>query len=142
MSTNSRIGIEQEDGTVKSIYCHWDGHPSYNGFILNGFYQDRKKVESLIDLGNISVLGKKSEPNPTLGHSFDKPQPEVTIAYGRDKGEDGVDARIDESVEKYLKSDVEEYGYLFTKEGDWVWFDPDDTNRTLRSCATDTEEWR
>jgi hypothetical protein len=133
MSTNSRIGIEQEDGTVKSIYCHWDGYPSYNGFILNGFYKDRKEVETLINLGNISVLGKRSEPNPTLGHSFDKPQQDVTIAYGRDRGEDDVDPRIDESVEAYLNSDVEEYGYLFTKENKWVWFSPYDGD-TLKSC--------
>jgi len=133
MATRSRIGIEQEDGTVKSIYCHWDGYPSYNGFILNGFYRDRKEVESLINLGNISVLGKRSKPNPMLGHSFDKPQPDVTIAYGRDRGEDGVEARIDESVDAYLASDVEEYGYLFTKENKWVWFDPYNGSK-LRSC--------
>ena len=124
MSTNSRIGIEQEDGTVKSIYCHWDGYPSYNGFILNGFYQDRKKVESLISLGDISVLGKKVDPIPELVHSFDKPQADVTVAYGRDRKEEGTEPRIDESVDAYLASDVEEYGYLFTKEGKWVWFDP------------------
>ena len=133
MATRSRIGIEQEDGTVKSIYCHWDGYPSYNGFILNGFYRDRKEVESLINLGNISVLGKRSKPNPMLGHSFDKPQPDVTIAYGRDRGEDGVEARIDESVDAYLASDVEEYGYLFTKDDKWVWFDPYNGSK-LRSC--------
>jgi hypothetical protein len=28
MGTRSRIGLEDpETGTVRSIYCHWDGYP-------------------------------------------------------------------------------------------------------------------
>ena len=27
MATRSRIAIELSDGTVKSVYCHWDGYP-------------------------------------------------------------------------------------------------------------------
>ena len=34
MSTRSNIAIKRKNGTVESIYCHWDGYLSYNGKIL------------------------------------------------------------------------------------------------------------
>ena len=55
MATRNRIAIENQDGTVISIYCHWDGHIETNGKILFENY-DREKTEQLIALGNISSL--------------------------------------------------------------------------------------
>ena len=49
MATRSRIAIENQDGTVKSIYCHWDGYISHNGKISFENY-DREKLEKLIFL--------------------------------------------------------------------------------------------
>ena len=54
--------MEQEDGSVKSIYCHFDGYPSHNGRILNESFKDHDKVKSLIDLGDISFLREEIEP--------------------------------------------------------------------------------
>jgi len=34
MSTRSNIGIVNGDGSVKAIYCHFDGYPAYVGRIL------------------------------------------------------------------------------------------------------------
>ena len=123
MATRSRIGIVNEDGTVSSIYCHWDGYPSNNGRILVEDYTDRDKVKSLIELGSISSLDKHVEPpsivdeNDTNGrkgermlkkfgftraHSFDNPMPGVTVAYHRDRGEDYIEPRVDSSLEKYF----------------------------------------
>lgn len=31
MSTHSYIGVIEEDGTLKYVYCHSDGYPSYLG---------------------------------------------------------------------------------------------------------------
>ena len=56
MATRSRIGIENEDGTVSSVYCHWDGYPSGNGRTLVEYYSDREKVKELIALGSISTF--------------------------------------------------------------------------------------
>jgi hypothetical protein len=105
MATRSRIGIEHEDGMVESIYCHWDGYPSHNGSILQEHYRDPKKVEELIKLGDISSLALEVES---------------VVAYCRDRGEDYSPGRIDSSVEDYFESDVEEYGYVFTREGKWL----------------------
>ena len=125
MSTNSRIGIVQADGSVKSIFCYWDGYPENNGRILLNNYQDRKKIEALIELGDISSLEKELNPDPEKGkHSFDHPQDDVTLAYHRDRNEDWEDVkpRVDKDTETFIQSDVEEWGYLF-KDGKWFVID-------------------
>ena len=63
MATRSRIAVNQQDGTIKSIYCHWDGHIETNGKILFENY-DREKTEQLIALGNISSLKSTIEESP------------------------------------------------------------------------------
>ena len=47
MSTRSRIAIKQKDNTYKSIYCHCDGYPKYNGVILYYHYSDPMKIKLL-----------------------------------------------------------------------------------------------
>jgi hypothetical protein len=119
MATRSRIGIENENGVVESIYCHWDGYPSHNGKILNQHYNDAEKVRALIALGDISSLEENVTPDDGVSHSFEKPSGNVTVAYHRDRGEEFRKPRENNSVEAFSKSDVEEYGYLFTKDGEW-----------------------
>ncbi len=121
MATRSRIGIEKEDGTVESIYCHWDGYPSNNGVILQENYQDREKVEELISLGGISALRMRVKPNEDEVHTFETPLDDVTISYHRDRG--GMKyskPRVDENKDLYFRSDLEEWGYLYTKENEWI----------------------
>lgn len=138
MATRSRIGIENEDGTVSSVYCHWDGYPRNNGRILVTHYTDREKVKALIELGSISALKENVAPTeplpdiigvrmlkefkvlPKSVHTFDTPQDGVTIAYHRDRGEEFVNPRINSSIEAYAKSDYEEFGYVFTKDNEWL----------------------
>ena len=115
MATRSRIGIELEDGTVKSVYCHWDGYISYNGKILFECY-DRAKTLDLVKLGGLSSLG--DQVDPTEPHSFESPQSGVTIAYHRDRGE-SLSIRTNKSVEDFFKSDYEEYGYVLGLDGRW-----------------------
>jgi hypothetical protein len=142
MATRSRIGIVNEDGTVSSVYCHWDGYPSGNGKLLVTHYTDRDKVKALIELGSISSLCPNVAPPPLFEsddervkmgvrvlegigavdsrHTFDNPMPGVTVAYHRDRGEDYYPPRVNKSLEEYLEADNEEYGYVFTLEGEWL----------------------
>jgi hypothetical protein len=60
MATRSRIAVKQQDGTIKSIYCHWDGYPLHNGAILLEHYT-REKADMLMEVGDIRVLDAKSE---------------------------------------------------------------------------------
>lgn len=125
MSTRSYIVIERkkEDGTkwYEGIYCHHDGYPSWNGRILQENYQDRKLVEELISLGDMSSL--KEELYPTVGkedeHSFDHPEKNVCIFYGRDRGEEGVEPKevnLNELASDYWI----EFVYIYTLDGKWM----------------------
>ena len=67
MSTRSRIGIRNKDNTITSIYCHWDGYPTWNGKMLLTYYTKREDVEKLIKLGNLSTLGRTpAAPDPMM----------------------------------------------------------------------------
>lgn len=121
MGTSSTIAILNNDGTVKSVYAHWYGYISNNGLILFQHYQDVNKVKELIALGSLSSL--KPEINPPEGaiHNFDKPHDGVTNFYGRDRGEDNVNASEFSSLEDYVKKgDFQEFNYVFNeKENKW-----------------------
>lgn len=56
MATRSRIGIKNPDGTIVSVYCHWDGYLSNNGKILLNHYNDEDKIYDLITRGDLSFL--------------------------------------------------------------------------------------
>ena len=122
MSTRSRIGMEftTVNGAhmVKSIYCHFDGYPEGVGQKLMDHYQDREKVERLIELGDISYIAPNVTPSGP--HSFDEPERGVVVAYHRDRGEEYCEPRVDASVSQFVSSDVEEFGYIFTEEGEWL----------------------
>jgi len=106
LATRSRIAIENQDGTVTSIYCHFDGYLSGVGKTLFEHY-DREKTEKLIELGAISVL-KES----TLD----------TIAYHRDRGEDlhfKTFPNVEDLFDYGFESGIE-YIYCLTKDGIWL----------------------
>ncbi len=131
MATRSRIAIELPNGHVKSVYCHSDGYPEYNGKVLHEHYQDRSKVEKLIKLGDLSSLNNSVEP--TGPHTFSNPQGGVTVAYHRDRGESRTGPRTNQTKLDYFGSDVEEYGYLFTNDNEWVYVSYSDRNP--RKCS-------
>ena len=54
MSTNARIGLQLQDGSILSAYHHWDGYPQWLGVTLNEQYNTREKIAELIDGGNMS----------------------------------------------------------------------------------------
>ena len=119
MSTYATIAIEKDDGTLKSIYLNHDGYPAYCGVLLTRHYSDRAKLEKLIGLGELSVL--KQKVDPVGDHSYDKPEPQVCIAYRRDRGQKdhGINqwkSRLDLILENPTR-----HLYLYSKEGSWLY---------------------
>lgn len=47
MSTHSYIGVIEEDGTLKYVYCHSDGYPSYLGRMLLTYYNTPELAQGL-----------------------------------------------------------------------------------------------
>ena len=56
MSTRSVIGILNEDKTVNSVYCHFDGYPEHTGYFLKKFFDTTEKVNNLISNGDYILL--------------------------------------------------------------------------------------
>jgi len=106
MATRSRIAIENQDGTVQSIYCHFDGYVDGVGKRLFNHY-DREKLKKLIELGDISSLGESTEN---------------TVAYARDRGEDlhSTGYLCVEGLFENGFNSGEEYVYCLNRDGIWL----------------------
>jgi hypothetical protein len=117
MGTRARIAIANDDGTFESIYTHWDGYPSHHGVILRQHYTDPAKVRALIALGDLSSLDNEIGTQ----HSFDSAPLGECNAYGRDRGEEGVEPVKSDDFEALCALTQNcggEYLYVF-KFGQW-----------------------
>src|SRR5438128_2400540 len=129
MSTRSRIAMTTAQGGFRSVYCHNSGSlkgPCGVGYTLLTHYKEREKVEQLMELGHLSVLG------PEIGrkHNGTKRMSDLAameryanwcLAYRRDRGDPDVDAEehavFEELVQAAEDSDAEYLYMLF----DEVW---------------------
>jgi hypothetical protein len=135
MGTSSIVAIANDDGTFDAVCVNWNGYLTGVGNILFHYYsgdQDAKR-RSLIDLGDISSLG------PELGekHAFEDREtyPDWSTAYGRDRGECGVEpsrgltrAGLMEKAEEYAAY----YVYIWASRS-WTYARPDDKPRRYRA---------
>ena len=109
MSTRARIGLELSDGSILSVYHHWDGYPEWLGRKLNEHYFTKQSVTELIDGGDMSVcLDDDGNPNPE---------------YYSQRGED-CPPRLDPTIAAYCdKERGEEYHYVYKPiDGEYFWF--------------------
>lgn len=140
MGTRSRIGIELEDGTIKSVYCHWDGYPSHNGKVLKEYYNNAKKAHELINMGDIFSLQKKIGGK----HNFmNRPDDESTF-FHRDRNDpwDEVQPEKSDSQEEFLNLTHRthgEYAYLFIN-GEWYFTPFHEVPPFRRLTPKDTED--
>ena len=116
MSTNARIGIKLEDGSILSAYHHWDGYPEWLGRILKQEYNSKEKVAELLDGGNMSSCWSDNV------YDYDKqefvkrdPQPEY---YGGDNEAPRLDVNFDEFAKN--SNSGEEFLYIYN--GEWEAF--------------------
>lgn len=114
MSTRSRIGILNDDTSITSVYVHWDGLPVYRAPILAHHYNTTEKVKALLKLGDLSVLGKHIGKAQNFEHR--NKEEDWCLAYGRDRGEAGTQARKHGSTatfQRALDSCDAVWAYLF-----------------------------
>ena len=91
MSTRCRIGIENKNGTITSIYCHHDGYPEGVGNALYYGYDSYEKALALILGGDVSVIDEKytypysigegEDPNWNVPTVLDKPKLDEEYLY-------------------------------------------------------------
>ena len=121
MATRGRIGLELADGSILSIYSHYDNYPEFNGVKLVEHFNSYEKAAELIDLGDISCLwtnaGWNNETLPEVG----------PLPYSA-RGED-CPPRLDKNLGEFLQNG-EEYGYVYTQEEGWLCYDTCDWHET------------
>tara|TARA_B100002019_G_scaffold216949_1_gene189630 strand:- start:632 stop:1045 length:414 start_codon:yes stop_codon:yes gene_type:complete len=107
MATRARIGIQNDDGTIRSVYHHWDGYPEWLGKTLRQHFDTVDKVNTLIDGGDMSScrtnVGFNNETRETTGPLYYSERGETTPA------------KVNSSFELYMGNNnaLEEFYYLF-----------------------------
>lgn len=117
MATRSRIGILKEDNSILSIYCHNEGYPGSVGALLKRHYATTELVMKLLELGDLSCLGKKIGKRVDFDHPRARVDDKQCIAYRRDRGDSETDALLTTLHLEY--SYMEEYNYLFVPNEGW-----------------------
>ena len=120
MGTRSRIGVMHGD-VCKSVYCHWDGYLEHNGRILQEQYNS-SKANFLVALGDISSLRNNIDIPEGVEHSFENPVVDITVFYGRDRGETGIDFKVDHSFEAFFERVDDCCGEWYYVMRDGVWY--------------------
>ena len=120
MATRARLGILLEDGSIRSVYSHWDGYPDALGAKLVTDYNTREKVEDLISGGDISTVMARSNWDGV-------PSEEEFVLYYSDRGDRDTDALTAEDKYEFFQQTREctgEYAYVFsTLTNQWECYD-------------------
>ena len=119
MATRSRIGLELSDGSILSVYHHWDGYPEWLGRILKTHYNTKDKVAELIDGGDMSCCWTDDRWDDSKVIGVYGPQ------YYSQRGDD-CPPRLDANLQEYLTQDVEEFAYVYTQDEGWLCYDTRD----------------
>lgn len=140
MSTHASIAKLEKDGTVTSIYCHFDGDIDTVGRILVKHYETPEKIEELLSMGDVQSLGEKIEAPEAVKRfglhcvfddEFSKlPDEEknrlkdelysfkCSTFFTRD-GKEDTPARKFYSLRNWFESANESYNYLFDIDNTW-----------------------
>jgi hypothetical protein len=116
MSTHSNISIKTDKG-YETIYCHFDGYPSYMYPMLRDWYGTEERAKALVALGDASSINRRLTPSQGSAHCFDKPEEDVCVFYNRDRGESWEDNApvVQPSKQEAVRC---YYSYVF-EDGAW-----------------------
>jgi len=121
MSTRSVIGIMNDDKTVDSVYCHFDGYPEHTGYFLKKFFDTTEKVQNLISNGDISSLLSSQNWDRETHPKINRKQVLKTLYYfDRPEKWENIKPQKHNNVLDFLKRDCsDEFKYLFLPSGNW-----------------------
>lgn len=103
MATRSTISIKNSDGSISTIYSHWDGYLEGVGATLKQNYNNENLARKILEQGDVSSLASNIEES---------------IFYNRDRGENTSVVVFKNLKDKNYKSSQQEYNYLF-EDGTW-----------------------
>ena len=127
MSTRSYIAKIDDNGRTTVVYCHSDGYLDYVGKILANYYTHPDKVDALLALGNISMLGITPVDDPRMwDYLYDcEETPEgfcVKCRTYKGRGDKDEDATVYPSYDKMVEDTGrgQDYNYVY-KNGVWYY---------------------
>ena len=121
MGTPALIGIIEPDKTITAVRCNYDGYVSHAGKMLVENFDTEEKVRELFSYGDMSAIGAKIGTKHDF-KSHHAGNGEMCLFYGRDRGEENVDA-LHYSSKVMLVREGEGYNYIFNPETNcWVCF--------------------
>ena len=139
MGTRSLIAKQTGPDTYRAIFCQLDGHLESQGAMLLEHFNTPDQVDKLLALGDLYLLHPTLEPDPALPHNFESRQQDVTIAFHRDWGMDGMEAK-DCTLEGLDSSDeLIEFIYIFNQDSEWKYFQGCYLDEGLRDVREDLE---
>jgi hypothetical protein len=121
MATRARIGLELKDGSVLSVYHHWDGYPEWLGRILKTHYNGKSLAAELIDGGDMSTCWTNERWTGDRWGSYPTKVEEYGPQYYSQRGEN-LPPRLDKDLGEYLQNS-EEYSYVYTQLSGWLCYD-------------------
>ena len=120
MATRARLGLKLEDGSILSVYHHWDGYPEWLGVTLKERYNTKEKIAELIDGGNMSSCWSDNIYDVMTGKFIKIEDPKPNYYGGDDEA-----PRLDKNFDEYKVNSTmgEEFIYVF--DGEWKAFEID-----------------
>lgn len=119
MGTHATIALEYADNTVGQIYVHWDGYLEYAGKILLTHYQDPFKVQQMMNLGNMTHLGREiSSTNPSA-HTWSEDSPCVFYTHIEDESDENAAHNFLNFEEYVQEHHYQEFEYILRRDGIW-----------------------
>jgi hypothetical protein len=118
MATRGRIGIQLSDGSILSVYSHWDNYPEWNGKKLKEHFNSYEQAAELIDGGDISALWTNKD--------WEQKEMESRTLYYAERGETDTEPNLDNSFQAFIKGVNDswaDYAYLFA-DGEWKCYTP------------------
>lgn len=118
MATRSRIGVQLKDGSVLSVYSHWDGYPEWNGKKLKEHFNSYEQAAELIDGGDISSLWTDKD--------WEQKEMKSRTLYYAERGETDTEPNLDNSFQAFISGVNDswaDYAYLFA-DGEWKCYTP------------------
>lgn len=114
MSTRSTIAIENADGSIEKVYCHFDGYISHMGLMLMTHFNSADKARTLIAGGDLSGIEKNGKPRH----------------YRDMEGRENEAPMFDKPYANYadyvasIDTLFHEFNYLFRANGKWEVIEP------------------
>lgn len=119
MGTHCYIAKQVGPDQYRTIFCQLDGYLEEVGAKLAGHFDTEDAVDRLLDLGDVYSLQEKLNPDPTMPHEPMNTQKGVSVFYGREYGEAGMEATIKKMEDFEENDDWCEFLYIFKPQEGW-----------------------